>query len=174
LVPPPPSALQRHAELADVHAITDRRTPTFDALATELDQHGGWKLWQDEAKAYRQQVGFLRGWAGTLRMDAAIAATTLYGQAVKLRYREQRPFQLDPSITPLGSLPRDSSYPSGHSAASAAAAAVLGGLWPERSARFDHLADSVRWARVYSGVHFPSDTLAGATYGRQIGMRFID
>ena len=173
-VPPPPSDAQRQAELRDVHALTDHRTPSQDAKAIALDQRGAWALWQDQAAAYRKHVGFLAGWAGTLRMDAAIGAAGVADQVAKLEYRKQRPFQLDPTITPLGPIPKDTSYPSGHSAAAGAAATVLEDLWPQQRRHYEQLASDVRWARVYSGVHFPSDVRAGDQLGRAVGSEFTD
>ncbi|MCW2927023.1 MAG: phosphoesterase PA-phosphatase related protein [Thermoleophilia bacterium] len=173
-VPPPPTDAQRRAELRDVHAVTDRRTPAQDARAIDLDKRGGWGLWQAEAAAYRKHVGFFEGWAGTARMNAAMAAAAVQGQVEKHRYALKRPFQLDSSIQPLGPIPHDTSYPSGHSAASAAAATVLEGVWPERTSHYEHLVRSVEWARVYSGVHFPSDVAAGDALGRAAGRRFTD
>ncbi len=155
-----------------MHALTDRRTPRLDAVAINLDERGAFALWRDEAAAFRQHVGAVAGWVGTARMMAAMGATALQGQLAKHEYQLQRPFQLDSTIAPLGPIPHDTSYPSGHSAASAAAATVLAHLWPERSARYEQLVRSVEWARVYSGVHFPSDVTAGDALGRAVGEQF--
>ncbi|MCW2925840.1 MAG: PA-phosphatase [Thermoleophilia bacterium] len=171
-VPPPPSNAQRTAELSDVHALTDNRTPELDAKALELDKRGGHAVWGDEARLYRQHVGFLKGVIGTIQMDAAMAATAISTYVAKSKYDEQRPFELDPTITPLGSVPHDPSYPSGHSSAAAAAATVLEHLWPEQRGHYEELAASVEWARVYSGVHFPSDVRAGDSLGRAVAVRF--
>lgn len=172
-VPPPPTAEQRRAELAKVHELTDHRTPELDARAIELDVRGAWGIWQDEARELRQHVGFLRGAVGTLAMEAAIGAAALRAARAKSAFDAPRPFELDPTITPLGPIPRSSSYPSGHAAAAAAAAAVLAHYWPERRARYEALAAQVAWARVYSGVHFPSDVQAGAALGRATGNAFV-
>jgi len=165
-VPSPPSSSQRRAELVRVHQLTDARSPGHDAQATALDERGAWGMWQDEARVYRTHVGSVDGWIGTMKMDAAIAVATMQTQLAKRRYHQPRPFQLDPQIQPLGPIPRDSSYPSGHAAAAAAAAGVLSELWPEHRPHYEQLAASVEWARVYSGVHFPSDVVAGDAVGR--------
>jgi hypothetical protein len=162
----------RHAEVVRLHQLTDNRTPQQDARAIELDKHGGWQLWQDEAKSYRQQAGFVRGWFGTLRMDAAIGVETLRSQLAKRHYDEPRPFQLDPTIVPLGPIPHDSSYPSGHSGAAAAAATVLSSLEPDKAAHYWQEVHDVEWAREYSGMHLPSDVAAGEALGRQAGSIF--
>ncbi|MCW2960800.1 MAG: phosphatase family protein [Thermoleophilia bacterium] len=169
----PPSNDARRLELAQVHALTDARTPGLDATAVEFDERGGWRLWQQEAKEYREHAGFLPGIFGTLRMDAAIGVAALKTSFTKRQIHAKRPYELDPSIAPLGPRPADSSFPSGHAVASMAAATVLSHLWPERRAHYENLAASVRWARVYSGVHFPSDVLAGAAVGKDAGSWFV-
>ncbi len=173
-VPPPPSDAQRRVELAQVHALTDHRTPDQDARAADFNKRGPWALWQDEAAAYREHVGLFEGWAGTARMTAAIAAAGVQDAVAKHRYQLQRPFQMDSSIKALGDLPGGTSYPSGHAAAAAAAATVLASLWPERRDHYELLARSVEWARVYSGVHFPSDVAAGDALGRAAAQPYAD
>jgi membrane-associated phospholipid phosphatase len=80
-----------------------------------------------------------------------------------------------PQVLRLGSLPSTSSFPSGHTAAMVA---LYGGLVVLLSARFRAwivglvsgiiavLATAVvGWARVYRGMHHPSDVVAGALLG---------
>jgi membrane-associated phospholipid phosphatase len=80
-----------------------------------------------------------------------------------------------PQVVRLGSLPSTSSFPSGHTAAMVA---LYGGLAVLMSARFRAwivrlvsgivalLAIAVvGWARVYRGMHHPSDVVAGALLG---------
>jgi undecaprenyl-diphosphatase len=57
------------------------------------------------------------------------------------------------------------SLPSGHSTAAFAAAATLIALWGSRFAWTFALAALVACSRIYLGVHFPLDTLAGAALG---------
>jgi undecaprenyl-diphosphatase len=61
--------------------------------------------------------------------------------------------------------------PSGHASASAAAAVILGyllgGRWGWAVAL---LAVAVGFGRVYIGVHYPSDVLAGAAVGAGVGL----
>ena len=61
--------------------------------------------------------------------------------------------------------------PSGHAAASAAGAVILayllGGRW---AWAVGLLAVAVAFGRVYVGVHYPSDVLAGAALGVVVGL----
>ena len=76
-----------------------------------------------------------------------------------------RPFQSDGSVALLVSSPGDFSFPSGHTGASFAAAAVMffgrSSLWGWALA----LAALIAFSRLYLYVHYPSDVLAGALLG---------
>jgi membrane-associated phospholipid phosphatase len=69
----------------------------------------------------------------------------------------------------LGSLPHSGSMPSGHAATAAAAATALGMLVPGARPAAYVLAALICVSRVYLGVHFASDVLAGAALGALIG-----
>ena len=93
--------------------------------------------------------------AVTRRWDAARTVAIAYGanQLVKVIVRRRRP---------PGGLVRthsDLSYPSAHAATSVAAVRSLEmpALWP--------LAIALAASRLYLGVHYPSDTIAGAALG---------
>lgn len=62
-------------------------------------------------------------------------------------------------------LMNESSFPSGHTAAVFALAAVLVCMYGRRFAGFYLLAAFIGFTRIYVGVHFPSDVLAGAVIG---------
>lgn len=85
---------------------------------------------------------------------------------LKPLFMRERPCWIDPSVHLLVPVPRDYSFPSGHAAASFAAASVLA------LARRWHLAwpaliwaSGVAFSRLYLFVHFPSDVLAGVCLG---------
>ncbi len=61
--------------------------------------------------------------------------------------------------------PLDLSFPSGHAATSFAAAAVLSRYERTAAVPLFVLAIAIAWSRVYVGVHYPSDVLAGAVLG---------
>jgi undecaprenyl-diphosphatase len=88
-------------------------------------------------------------------------------QSIKPLVDRPRPFlnpaiaarvvQQPPPITP--------SFPSGHSAASIAGALALSRAWPGARAALLALAALIALSRVYVGVHYPSDIVAGALLG---------
>jgi len=80
-----------------------------------------------------------------------------------------RPFQRDGQVRVVGPRPQDYSFPSGHAAASFAAAVALSRAWPAGTAVWFALAALVAYTRIYLGVHYPIDVVAGALAGIACG-----
>jgi undecaprenyl-diphosphatase len=62
-------------------------------------------------------------------------------------------------------MPRSTSWPSGHSASAFAFATGVGAAWPAMATPLGTAASLVAYSRVHTGVHYPSDTIAGAASG---------
>jgi undecaprenyl-diphosphatase len=75
-----------------------------------------------------------------------------------------------PHVHALVALPHTSSFPSGHSATSFACATVLAGAAPRLRIPAFLLAAAIAYSRVYNGVHWPTDVLAGAALGVAVGL----
>jgi undecaprenyl-diphosphatase len=75
-----------------------------------------------------------------------------------------------PHVHALVSRPHTHSFPSGHATTSFACATVLACAVPRLSVPFVLLAAAVAWSRVYVGVHYPLDVLAGTALGVAIGL----
>ena len=69
-------------------------------------------------------------------------------------------------------MPSSTSFPSGHSASAAAFAVAVGDVLPALRLPLRAAACVVGFSRVYTGVHYPSDVLVGATSGALLG-RFV-
>jgi membrane-associated phospholipid phosphatase len=67
------------------------------------------------------------------------------------------------------SMPSSGSFPSGHSASAAAFAVAVGDVLPALRPALRVAAVAVAFSRVYTGVHYPSDVLVGATVGALFG-----
>jgi membrane-associated phospholipid phosphatase len=100
--------------------------------------------------------------------DAAVACWD-----AKYAYWALRPVQLDPSFPPLFTTPNHPSYPSGHSCLSTAAATVLAHLFPRDARVFEALAREASDSRLWAGIHFRSDLVAGQALGRAVAERVI-
>ncbi len=76
-----------------------------------------------------------------------------------------RPFQRDAQARVVGHRPNDYSFPSGHAAASFAAAVALSRAWPAGTVVWFALAAFIAYTRIYLGVHYPIDAACGALVG---------
>lgn len=148
------------------------RTLQGNARAMELDKNGGRELWSDESVKMRANVGGVKGIFATVMMETALSVGAVLSQVNKQHFKQQRPFQVDTTLAPLGGIPSDPSYPSGHATAAAAAATVLANFDKAHASEYEQLAQKVAQARVYSEVHLPSDVAAGSTLGTRIGNWF--
>lgn len=91
----------------------------------------------------------------------ADAAAEGLADALKSAVGEHRPA----GTHPLLAVPHSASFPSGHAATSVACAAVLSALAPRAAPAFLVLAAAIAYSRLYVGVHFPLDVIAGAALG---------
>lgn len=90
---------------------------------------------------------------------ADVLADLLAG-AGKVIVHRHRPFE-----TQIGPPSNTHSFPSGHSATSFACATVLAVYAPRWRVTFFLLATLIAFSRVYNGMHYPTDVLAGALLG---------
>jgi undecaprenyl-diphosphatase len=95
----------------------------------------------------------------------AIAASWSVAEGTKYLFNRTRPFLWDTEIAPLIKTPSSSSFPSGHSATAAAGAIALSVLYPPFAPVLVLAGLLVVLSRVYLGVHFTFDVLAGVFIG---------
>nr|BFD96411.1 bifunctional phosphatase PAP2/diacylglycerol kinase family protein [Kitasatospora sp. Xyl93] len=137
--------------------------PWLRALSRAAD-HG--VLWTGAA-ALLGAVGGRRGRRAALRGLGSLAIASATANTVaKHATRRPRPV-LDgvPSVRRLLRQPVTTSFPSGHSASAAAFATGVAIESPLLGAAVAPVAAAVALSRVYTGVHYPGDVLAGAALG---------
>jgi membrane-associated phospholipid phosphatase len=106
---------------------------------------------------------FRRQWEGLLSWSIISSGITVIAALAKLLWHRARP-HLWNTLYPF---PKDFSFPSGHAAASMTlVVALLLLTWDTRWRWFvlsfgGLFAVGIGWTRVYLGVHYPSDVLAG-------------
>ena len=137
-------------------------------------------------KSFKSVIAFL--WPLFLAMVLSVLLVNL---TLKPLIGRMRPNFIIPQTALLGSIHYDFSFPSGHAASSFAAAYVLVNMLigsnlgiRKRSAVADEtliakrrrlrfglyfLAALIAFSRIYIGVHYPSDVIAGAILGVMIG-----
>src|SRR5258706_7550325 len=101
-------------------------------------------------------------WRGIGGLAAASAAANI---AVKGLAARDRPDARVPASRQLQRAPRTTSFPSGHAASAAAFATGVALEQPALAAPVIVLAAAVGASRVVTGVHYPSDVLAGFAIG---------
>lgn len=106
--------------------------------------------------------------AGAAVALGSLAASYTVQRLMKPIFRRKRPF-VDREVLVVGIKPADASFPSGHSAASFAAATALSSFYPKAAPLAFILASAVGLSRVYLGHHFASDVAVGAAVGAGIG-----
>jgi PAP2 superfamily len=86
----------------------------------------------------------------------------------KYFYFNPRPSTFDPSFKTSIGVPNFPAFISGHSTFSAAAAAVLGHIFPSETANLDKLAKEASESRIYGGIHYRSDCEIGLSVGKNV------
>jgi undecaprenyl-diphosphatase len=111
-----------------------------------------------------------RGRVAALAAVAALAlADLLAAQVLKPWVGRLRPCQTTEAVRLLVSCGGRYGFPSNHAANGAALATALGFFYPA-SLRYTVAAVLVvAWSRVYVGVHYPGDVLAGLALGALLG-----
>ena len=170
----------RAAEIAELKAF--RRTPKTNADAFFWEYAaGGLRNYQ----YWNAHVGRL---LFEYRLDAnppraarayAIQSVALYDAAIacwdaKYAYWLIRPVQLDSEVKPLFPTPNHPSYPAAHGCLSFAAATALGYLFPRDAAALSALANEASESRIWAGIHYRSDIVAGAALGRAVANKVIE
>jgi membrane-associated phospholipid phosphatase len=141
-------------------------SPVLDHLMpalSELANHG--KLWF-ALGACLQATGNRRAGRAARRGLASLAAASAMANIVgKGLSSRRRPDAEVPAARRLAHAPWTSSFPSGHAASAAAFAAGATMEMPELAPGVLVLALAVGASRVVTGVHYPSDVLAGFAIG---------
>ena len=103
-------------------------------------------------------------------VTAAVLSADLLGLALKQAIGRPRPFAVDADPAPLVAMPIGLAFPSGHAATSFAGATLLALAVPRAAVPLFVLAAAIAWSRVYVGVHYPLDILAGAALGTAVAL----
>jgi len=84
---------------------------------------------------------------------------------LKIKSRRKRPFLTIPNIKSIVKAPDMFSFPSGHAAGAFVMATLFNHFYPSMSIPLYGTASVIGFSRVYNGVHYPSDVIAGSFLG---------
>lgn len=104
---------------------------------------------------------------------ATVWTADLLASALKAAAGRERPYEAVPAADPLLRWDLGSSLPSGHAATSVAGAVILAYLLGRWRLWLGLLAAAVAFSRVYVGVHYPLDVLAGGALGAVVGVTAV-
>jgi undecaprenyl-diphosphatase len=142
--------------------LLDQRVSLLSDLGEGVGWAAGaaWLAVRDGARGRR---------AAGASVGAMLVATVLVQGLIKGALGRRRPF-VDRAVRVVGRRPRDASFPSGHTAGSFAAAVALSCFYPRDAPMLLGTATAVGASRIYLGMHFPGDVLAGAGLGAALGL----
>ena len=145
--------------------LRTHHSPLLDALMAGLsDIARGSAIWI----ALALLIGYLHRsrWPAVTQALLAMGLTFLITDYVaKPFFNRARPFESYADSRVYGYKPTTRSFPSGHAAGAIAGAYSLGRLAPDARAIFWLLGMLIAFSRVYLGVHYPADVIAGALLG---------
>jgi undecaprenyl-diphosphatase len=105
-----------------------------------------------------------------LAVGFALFAADLLSGAIKEAVDRPRPPRADPGFDAAVAVPSSPSFPSGHATTTFACAVAIAFLVPKWRWPALAVAATVGIARVYLGVHYGIDVLAGAALGTLVGV----
>ena len=177
--PGPPPAFGSAAflgALAEVRRISDTRTP--EQLTSALFWHLNQSVTSQAAmqELARELIGRYR------RKDAEAARILFLGNAsvfdamvgcfdAKYHYWFIRPPQADPGIVTPFPTPAHPSYPSAHSCISGGMTGALARAFPNERERLEKVAQEASLSRLYAGIHYRFDMVAGLALGRSVAAK---
>jgi len=174
--PPPPPAIgspEFVAALNEVKSFNKENSETWRIAmfwSDGLGTYGPPGHWNEIATKYiiQNKMNELRTARTYSLMNMALQDAGISCWNAKSYYYYPRPSQMDPSIKTIG-LPNFPSYTSGHSTFSAAAATVLGYIFPQDQSTFEAMATEASLSRIYGGIHYRFDCVEGLKCGKAVG-----
>ncbi len=153
--------------------LAEQRVHQLDPLAVALGYAGfAGLVWIVLAPLVARRAG-VAVVPAVLATAASVWAADLVALGVKALVQRPRPFETIPGVEALIGATVGTSFPSGHAATSAAGALVLAAILRRAAPVVAVLALAIAGSRVYAGVHYPTDILAGVAVGCAAGAAAI-
>ena len=163
-------------DVAVYAAIAATPTPAMDAALRGLSRAADRSRLWIACSALFVAFGGDRGRRAAATGVASIALTSAVVNLVLKRLGNRRRPDRSAHGVPVTrevDMPRSTSWPSGHAASAFAFTAGVGGVWPGAGVPLSVVASLVAYSRVHTGVHYPSDTIAGALSGMALAQPVV-
>jgi undecaprenyl-diphosphatase len=157
---------------AAYRAVAQMHTPRLDRPLRRISDFANF------SKPWLLVAGGLALFGGPKGRRAAVTGVAAIGmtsfvvnQPMKLAGARRRPDRTELGVPENRwvPMPSSTSFPSGHSGSAAAFAVSVGHMLPGLSLPLRLSAAVVMFSRVYTGVHYPGDVIAGAAAGALVG-----
>jgi membrane-associated phospholipid phosphatase len=152
-------------------AVAATPTPTFDralgALSRAADNS---RLWIGAAAVLATAGGPAGRRAAASGITSLGVTSAIVNIGLKPLGRRRRPDRVGAAVpvTRHVSMPRSTSFPSGHSASAFAFASGVGASLPIAGMPLRAVAGLFPYSRLHTGVHYPADVVAGSVVGGAI------
>lgn len=176
--PPPWDSAAFRAAVAEVRAVSDKRTNEQLRIAQYWEQLSGAftaGFWNDVARSAISSHGRTEPEAARIlalvhmtAIDAFIAC-----HDTKYTYWVPRPTQVDPAIRLTIGVPNHPSYPSNHACVSGAIGLILDSQFPDQNGRYLAMARQAGESRIYAGIHYRFDLDDGLVIARKVSARAL-
>jgi membrane-associated phospholipid phosphatase len=147
--------------------VAEFHAPVLDRMLPPLSEAASYSRLWIACSLVLATTGHRRRRAAITAMSAVALTSAIANIAMKRSWPRRRPDSVVPEIRRLVQ-PRSSSFPSGHAASAAAFSGVIGSELPQLWLPLNALAGTVAFSRVYTGVHYPGDVLAGWVLGKSV------
>ena len=158
----------RRLDLGVYAVVAATPTPTLDAAFRHLSRAADHsKLWL-AASALLCATGGARGRRAAADGLASVALTSAVVNLMLKPLSNRRRPDRDTHHVPVArhvTMPRSTSWPSGHAASAFAFTTGVGAAAPAAAVPLSAVAALVAYSRVHTGVHYPADVIAGAVTG---------
>jgi acid phosphatase (class A) len=170
---PPPPADDTPAGMADVETMLQLqkdRTPAQVERATRVATHSAMQMGANVfgPEFTKQNLPFTAEFMSAVTLERHEVL-----EIAKNKWDRVRPYDRGLGITLCVKRPRNTSYPSGHSAAAASWAVLYSAMFPEYKELFEDEMREAMWCRVLGGAHYPTDTQAGKKLGMLISEEML-
>lgn len=161
---------ESNADFEVLHEYQENRTEA-DCARAKVEEEAS-------LKTFFVEVGGLLSEKEYKKMKVVLAIPfadfLIFAGISKQIYKRPRPYVTDPNLKPCVRFSKTWAYPSGHTAMARMYARILGKFYPDRKEAFLKRGDEVGHDRVISGLHHPTDVVAGKKLGDAIANHYLN